>query len=153
MDNYPLFSQNPTALQIIAYFDEVELCNPLGTHVKKHKLGIVLFTLGNIHPKHCSTLRVIRLVLAVITPIIEKYGMDLILQPFIRDLKILATQGVNIQLGGSKRTYQGAFLADNLASHMLGGFKESFAFLCVCVEPVWLQGINTKVQLTYHTFP
>ena len=27
------FSQDPHALQIIAYYDEVELCNPLGTHV------------------------------------------------------------------------------------------------------------------------
>ena len=133
---HPLFSQNPNALQIIAYFDEVELCNPLGTHVKKHKLGIVLFTLGNIHPKYRSSLRVIHLVLAVTTPIMEKYGMDLILQPFIRDLKILASQGITMQIGGKERTYHGAliaFLADNLASHMLGGFKESFSFaLRIC---------------------
>ena len=48
---HPLFSTDPFALQIIAFYDELELCNPLGTHIKKHKLGIVLFTLGNIHPK------------------------------------------------------------------------------------------------------
>ena len=90
-----------------------------------------MFTLGNIHPKYRSTLRVIHLVLAVTTPTIEKYGMDLILQPFIWDLKILATQGITVQVGGVERTYQGAmlaFLADNLTSHMLGGFKESFSF-------------------------
>lgn len=77
----------------------MELYNPLGTHVKKHKLGIVLFTLGNIHPKYRSSLHVIHLVLAVTTPIMEKYGMDLILQPFIRDLKILASQGITMQIG------------------------------------------------------
>ena len=134
--SHPLFSQNPNALQIIAYFDEVELCNPLGTHVKKHKLGIVFFTLGNIHPKYRSSLRVIHLVLAVTTPIMEKYGMDLILQPFIRDLKILVSQGITMQIDGREHTYRGAliaFLADNLASHMLGGFKESFSFaLRIC---------------------
>ena len=97
--NHPLFTQHPDALQILAYFDEVELCNPLGTHVKKHKVGIVMFTLGNIHPKYRSTLRVIHLVLVVTTPIIEKYGMDLILQPFIRDLKLLATKGITVQVG------------------------------------------------------
>lgn len=50
--NHPLFSNNPCTLQIIAYIDEIELCNPPGTHSKKHKLGIILFTLGNIPPKH-----------------------------------------------------------------------------------------------------
>ena len=43
--NHPLFSSEPQALQIVAYFDELEVCNPLGTHTKKHKLGIVLFML------------------------------------------------------------------------------------------------------------
>ena len=49
---HPLFSSDPSAVQIIAFFDKLELCNPLGTHVKKYKLAIVLFTLGNIHPKY-----------------------------------------------------------------------------------------------------
>ena len=40
---HPLFAYDPYALQIIAFLDEVELCNPLGTHFKKHKLAIVLF--------------------------------------------------------------------------------------------------------------
>lgn len=34
--NHPLFKEDPEALQIIAYFDELEVCNPLGSHVKKH---------------------------------------------------------------------------------------------------------------------
>jgi len=49
--SHPIFSTDPYALQIIAYFDELEVCNPLGTHTKIHKLGIILFTLGNIPPK------------------------------------------------------------------------------------------------------
>ena len=36
---HPLFSRNPKALQIILYFDEVEICNALGSKVIKHKLG------------------------------------------------------------------------------------------------------------------
>lgn len=31
---HPLFSQDPLALQIIAFFDELELCNPLGTMLR-----------------------------------------------------------------------------------------------------------------------
>ena len=49
--NHALFSRDPCALQIIAYFDEVEIYNSLGTHTKTDKLGIILFTLGNIPPK------------------------------------------------------------------------------------------------------
>ena len=60
--------------------------------------------------------------------------MDPILRPFIRDLKVLASQGITMQIGGKEQTNHGAlitFLADNLASLMLGGFKESFS-LCIC---------------------
>ena len=46
--SHPIVSKDPLALQIIAYFDELVLCNPLGAHVKRHKLGIVFFTIGNI---------------------------------------------------------------------------------------------------------
>lgn len=35
--NHPLFQNDPCALQIQLYFDELELCNPLGS--KTHKLG------------------------------------------------------------------------------------------------------------------
>ena len=36
---HPLYSTDPTALQIILYFDELEVCNPIGSNRKKHKLG------------------------------------------------------------------------------------------------------------------
>lgn len=37
--NHPLFGTDPTALQIFLYYDDVEVCNPLGSRAKKHKLG------------------------------------------------------------------------------------------------------------------
>ena len=36
---HPLFSLEPHALQIILYFDDLELCNPLETSAKIHKIG------------------------------------------------------------------------------------------------------------------
>jgi hypothetical protein len=36
---HPLFSVERKALLIMLYYDEVELCSPLGTKVKIHKLG------------------------------------------------------------------------------------------------------------------
>ena len=37
--SHPLYRKDTTALQIIAYFDEVEVCNPLGSHAGVHKIG------------------------------------------------------------------------------------------------------------------
>ena len=129
--NHPIFSVDPCALQIIAYFDELEVCNPLGTHTKLYKLGIILFTLGNIPPKFRSTFRAINLVACAVYPIIDEHGIDSILEPFIKDLNILASQGITVSHKGVTRTFKGdllCFLADNPASNSLGGFKESFSF-------------------------
>ena len=128
---HPLFSQDPQALQIISYYDKLELCNPLGTHVKKHKLGILLFTLGNIDPKFRSSLRIIHLAIAATVPVIERHSIDLIMKPYLQNLHTLATGGIVVNVKGIEQTFRGAlfaFLVDNLASHALGGFKESFSF-------------------------
>ena len=37
--NHPIFSVDNGALQIIGYYDDVELANPIGYKVKKHKVG------------------------------------------------------------------------------------------------------------------
>ena len=37
-----LFNEDPAALQIQLYYDELEVCNPLGSKTKKHKLGMCL---------------------------------------------------------------------------------------------------------------
>lgn len=36
---HSLFKDTPRSLQIIVYFDEVEVCNPLAAHAGIHKLG------------------------------------------------------------------------------------------------------------------
>ena len=128
---HPVFSQDHQALQIIAYFDELEICNPLGSHTKRHKVGIVFYTLGNIAPIYRSQLRLINLAIVATVSIIEKHGLNKILEPFLSDLNILSTQGVSVHVSGTQKTYKGAllvFLADNLASNNLGGFKMSFSF-------------------------
>ena len=101
---HPLFSENSHVLQTIAYYDEVETCNVLGSSSGKHKLGCIFFTLGNIRPAHHSALKAIFLVLVAKLTTIKSNGIDSILKALV------------------------AFLADNLAAHELGGFKESFSF-------------------------
>ena len=120
---------------------ELELCNPLGTHVKKHKLAIMLFTLGNIDPRYRSSLKLIHLLIAATVPIVERHGIDEVLQPFVRDLKILAEEGVNVSTNGEIKTFRGGLLlclGDNLGSNTLGGFKQSrFCRTCYVTQDAY----------------
>ena len=128
---HAFFKSNPNGLQVIAYYDEVETCNPLGSSSGKFKLGCVFFTLGNIRPVYRSGLKAIFLVAVAKSPTVKKNGIDSILEPFLKDLKTLSDTGVTSQYGGKDEVWKGAllaFLADNLAAHELGGFKESFSF-------------------------
>ena len=128
---HPIFSRDPFALQLLLFYDELELCNPLGTHVKKHKLGIFLFTLGNIRPKYRSSLRTINLLIVATVPVITKHGLNEILQPLMHDLQTLATDGLVVLVNGLEQTFRGGLLmclGDNLGSNALGGFKEAFSF-------------------------
>ena len=113
--SHPLFSADPTSLQIVAYYDELEVVNPLGSRTKKHKLGIVFFTLANIKPCYRSQLKIMNLVLVATTPIIEKFGLDRILEPFISDLNLLATTGTTVEINGSPRLFSNTSAAGHLA--------------------------------------
>ena len=57
-----IISINRHAFQIVVYYDDLEVVNPLGSYTKKHKLGCLYFFLGNIRPHFRSTLNCIHLV-------------------------------------------------------------------------------------------
>ena len=145
--SHPLFSVLSNALQIVAYYDELEVVNPIGSYVKKHKLGCMFFFLGNIRPQYRSTLKSIHLVSVGKHDDIAHYGIDSFLFPFVEDLKALYCDGIEVSISGNQVTLYGgllAFLADNLAAHLVGGFKLNMSFaLRVCrtcmVTPELLQ--------------
>ena len=58
------FSIDPNGLQIIAYYDVVQTCNPLGSSSRKYKLGCIFFTLRNIRPFLRFSLKAIFLAVA-----------------------------------------------------------------------------------------
>ena len=134
--SHPLFSCDSYALQIVGYYDDLEVVNPLGSYVKKHKLGCLFFFLGNIRPQLRSTLKNIHLLAVGRTQDIQNYGMNTFLRPFVEDLKQLYCNGLSLTIGGENRVFHGslvAFLADTLAAHQIGGFKCSMSFaLRVC---------------------
>ena len=41
--SHPVFRSHPLGLQIILYYDDVEVANPLGAKAGHHKLGMKLF--------------------------------------------------------------------------------------------------------------
>jgi len=42
-NDHPLFSLHNDAFQIFLYYDEVEICNALGSKAKIHKLGMRIY--------------------------------------------------------------------------------------------------------------
>ena len=79
---------------------------------------------------------------------IEKYGLNQILVPFVKDLNTLATTGVNITLDGIERTYRGAiltFLKDNLGRRILKSFSFSFRYCRTCL------GTNDEVKSSFNS--
>ena len=45
---HPLFSTDPCALQIILYYDDIDVCNPIGSKSTIHKLGTLETVLTQI---------------------------------------------------------------------------------------------------------
>ena len=52
-------------------------------------IALFYYTLGNIDPKYRSTMRCIQLLTIVKSTVLQKYGVDTILEPFMEDLKAL----------------------------------------------------------------
>ena len=126
--NHDVFSSSPEAIQIVCYYDEIEIANPLGAYVKKHKVGVVFFTLANIRPEFRSRLTAINLAIVVKYTNVEKYGINEILKPLVQDLNVLSSRGIDVTTNNVTRNYKGAllaFVADTAASHLVGGFKKS----------------------------
>ena len=56
--------------------------------------------------------------------------------PFVEDVKTLYCNGLTVSVGGVDHVLHGGlldFIADNLAAHLVGGFKQSMSFaLRIC---------------------
>ena len=55
-------TSNIPLLQLVAYYDGVELANPLGSKTKKHHISLLYFMIANIHPAKRSAYQAINLV-------------------------------------------------------------------------------------------
>ncbi|ORU93861.1 MAG: hypothetical protein A6F71_09060 [Cycloclasticus sp. symbiont of Poecilosclerida sp. M] len=109
--SHPQFSTDKNTIQIIGYFDEIELCNPLGSSNKKHKLGCIFFSIGNLRPQFRSWLRCIFVVSMVSAVVIRKHGMNSFLQPFVDSMKMLSSEGLTVSINGKNTHFKVGLLS------------------------------------------
>ena len=114
---------------MIAYYDGVEVVNPLGTKTKKNHVSLFYCMVGNIPPIKRSAYQAIFLLAVCKTKHLKEYGVSSILRPFIHDMQVLSSpDGCSLIVDGRKLTFRAALVAfcgDTPASNFIGGFKES----------------------------
>ena len=123
--NNRIFTAHQNGLQIILYHDEIEVCNPLGSHNGKHKLDLYYFTLGNLSPKFRSKLSAMKLLAIVRAKDVSRYGQNKILMPICNDLKTLS-KGHTFNVNGEDTEIFGTVvccLGDTEGQHQWGGYK------------------------------
>ncbi|XP_042150799.1 uncharacterized protein LOC121838551 [Ixodes scapularis] len=108
------------------YTDELELTNPLGAAVGKHKILVVYFSILNLHARHRSKLSTIHLLLIVPYANVVTSGLTVVLAPLIEDLNFLKYHGLQV---GAKNFGVSvvAIVGDNLSMHRLMGLSCSFS--------------------------
>lgn len=129
----PFLSGDELRICLTLYIDDFELCNPLGTSRKKHKLCSVYWILNNLPPGSHSALSSIYLTLLCKSDDVKLYGYGKVLEPLLQDLCVLEEHGVFIsKLGKFVKGTVHSVVADNLGAHSLAGFVESFSGQYVC---------------------
>lgn len=128
-NNCNCFNEGENKLQILLFYDDFTVTNPIGHAVKKYNISAFYMLLANLPPKYRSQLHVIQLVALVEADHLKEYGFRNTLQPLIQDIKELETNGIVLQRPEGRITLHGRIIAvigDNLGVHAFGGFTESF---------------------------
>lgn len=120
-------------LSLLLYCDDFEICNPLGTSRKKHKVTGVCWVLADIPALSRSTPSSIYLAILCKADDIQQFGYSQVLEPLLTDLKSFEEDGLFVPcLGKVIKGTLFSVIADNLGAHSLGGFVESFSGSYVC---------------------
>ena len=116
------FSENPTAVPLILFQDELEVTNPLGAGKSKHKIQCTYWTTTDIIPAFRCKVKSTQLCSLVLSRYWKKHGNDACNRNLVNDLKELENVGVEINKPSKKIIKAGLCLivGDNLGQHQLG---------------------------------
>ena len=161
---HPTFKNNPHALRIQFYFDELEVVNPLGPRTGKHQLGIFLFSVLNLPPQLNSKLRNIHPLAVCYSEDIKRHGFGFILHPLMNEIRQLQSkEGLPIKIKELPDfTFNGdlaTVCADTKAAHEIFGFMSpsSNCFCRVCLikrkeiilkKTIWALTMRTRDHYT-----
>lgn len=125
---------NKNSIQIQIFYDDRQLTSPLKT--KPYKVCAIYFIVRNFPPKFVSKLDNMYLVSLCDSKIIDKYGVNSILEEFVREMKILEKDGITIELSNHEKiSLKGSLVQvsfDNLGGNAIFGFTKSFSSIYYC---------------------
>ncbi|KAK3107180.1 hypothetical protein FSP39_008706, partial [Pinctada imbricata] len=108
--DHEIFCAFETSLQLLLYYDDVEICNPLGKKAGTHKIGVFYYSIANMPKVYRSRLPCIRLLSIVKRKVMNEYGIKHVLERINTDL-IELSQGINIMINGEEKLVKGAVIA------------------------------------------
>ncbi|KAK3928226.1 Uronate isomerase [Frankliniella fusca] len=123
--NHPYIHNHEGVIQVILFFDELEIANSLGSKTIIHKLATFFGQVINLPPEVSSQLSSIFLVaLAHADDLKKDDAMEKVLTPLILELKKLA-QGIEVEIDSVMYVIRAVLVvltADTLAAHDILGF-------------------------------
>ena len=123
--NNNFIQQNSPCLQFLINTDSLEVVNPIGAHVKKHKIDVFYWTLANIQPSLRSRWSSTHLMGICKTKYLKKHGLEVFLSDFVKTLNNLYN-GVQFNINEQNYTVHGmlfAVLADTPAATFIADMK------------------------------
>lgn len=124
------FTNGDKKIELLVYQDAFEPSNPIGSSKGKQKMIGVYLVVGNLYPHNRGKIDNIQLILLCKDSYFKHFGPNTVLKPFIEDIKILETAGINVKFETGEQILKGsivAVLGDNLGQNQIGGFNENFS--------------------------
>jgi hypothetical protein len=127
--NHPIVRKYKNSLIFEMYEDDCEFVNPLGSHVKTHKMTNIYWSLLNLPPEVRSALKSIFLLGCMKAKYIKEFGFEAVLKDFISAIiELESDAGLTLNIHSKDYVFHGTLLCgsgDGLALNWLGGFKEA----------------------------
>ena len=132
--SHRFFSVTVDGLQLLIFYDDFGVANPLAARADLYKLGGIYWTILNLPAWLRSKLSCIFLAVLFYRNDLHTYSFDKFLEPLVADLKTLETQGVSVLVDSKTgppqlRNFKGTvaqFIGDNLGINGMFNYVEAF---------------------------